>query len=119
MAKRGDVLSVKILGVFALIDEGETDWKVVTIDVNDPVADKLNDIEDVETYFPGLMRATVEWFRIYKVPDGKPENQFAFCGDAKNAQFAKEILSITHDFWNYLIQNPCEGKTISWYYYYY
>jgi len=33
---------------------------------------------------PGLVRATNEWFRIYKIPDGKPENVFAFSGEAKN-----------------------------------
>ena len=26
----------------ALIDEGETDWKVLAIDINDPLAPKLN-----------------------------------------------------------------------------
>jgi inorganic pyrophosphatase len=26
----------------ALLDEGETDWKVIAIDVNDPLAPKLN-----------------------------------------------------------------------------
>jgi len=26
----------------ALLDEGETDWKVIVIDVNDPLAPKLN-----------------------------------------------------------------------------
>ena len=38
IAKRGDVKQVKILGTIALIDEGETDWKVFCIDVNDPLA---------------------------------------------------------------------------------
>jgi hypothetical protein len=42
------------------------------------------DIEDVEKHLPGLIRATNEWFRIYKIPDGKPENVFAFSGEAKN-----------------------------------
>lgn len=51
----------------ALLDEGETDWKVIVIDVNDPLATKLNDIEDVERHLPGLIRASNEWFRIYKV----------------------------------------------------
>ncbi|EDS36505.1 inorganic pyrophosphatase [Culex quinquefasciatus] len=41
VAKRGDVVQVKVLGTVALIDEGETDWKVISIDVNDPVADQL------------------------------------------------------------------------------
>jgi inorganic pyrophosphatase len=68
----------------ALLDEEETDWKIIVIDVNDPLAPKLNDIEDVERHLPGLLRATNEWFRIYKIPDGKPENQFAFSGECKN-----------------------------------
>ena len=51
------------------------------------VAPKLNDIEDVERHLPGLLRATNEWFRIYKIPDGKPENQFAFSGECKNKKY--------------------------------
>ena len=47
----------------ALLDEGETDWKVIVVDVADPLAPKLNDIEDVERHLPGLIRATNEWFR--------------------------------------------------------
>lgn len=47
----------------ALLDEGETDWKVIVVDVLDPLASKLNDIEDVERHLPGLVRATNEWFR--------------------------------------------------------
>ena len=54
---------VKVLGIMALLDEGETDWKVLVVDVNDPLASKLNDIEDVERHLPGLIRATNEWFR--------------------------------------------------------
>jgi hypothetical protein len=34
---------------------GETDWKVIAIDVNDPLAAKLNDIKDVETHMPGYL----------------------------------------------------------------
>jgi inorganic pyrophosphatase len=71
----------------ALLDEEETDWKVIVIDVNDPLAPKLNDVEDVERHLPGLLRATNEWFRIYKIPDGKPENQFAFSGECKNKKY--------------------------------
>jgi inorganic pyrophosphatase len=63
----GQVKQVKVLGIMALLDEGETDWKVIVVDINDPLASKLNDIEDVERHLPGLIRATNEWFRIYKI----------------------------------------------------
>ena len=80
----GTVKQVKVLGVMAMIDEGETDWKVLAIDVNDPLANELNDIEDVDRKLPGYIKATEEWFRIYKIPDGKPANKFAFNGEARN-----------------------------------
>jgi inorganic pyrophosphatase len=39
---RVQVVKVKVLGAFALVDEGELDWKVIAIDVNDPKAASLN-----------------------------------------------------------------------------
>ncbi|PNJ84314.1 PPA2 isoform 8, partial [Pongo abelii] len=84
----GEVIHVKILGILALIDEGETDWKLIAINVNDPEASKFHDIDDVKKFKPGYLEATLNWFRLYKVPDGKPENQFAFNGEFKNKAFA-------------------------------
>ncbi|CAG8450841.1 8091_t:CDS:2 [Ambispora leptoticha] len=107
----GQIKQVKVLGIMALLDEGETDWKVIVIDVNDPLANKLNDIEDVERHLPGLIRATNEWFRIYKIPDGKPENQFAFSGEAKNKKYATEIIHETHEAWRRLIMGSTAAKT--------
>ncbi|CAG8580812.1 14550_t:CDS:2 [Funneliformis caledonium] len=107
----GQIKQVKVLGIMALLDEGETDWKVIVIDVNDPLANRLNDIEDVERHLPGLIRATNEWFRIYKIPDGKPENQFAFSGEAKNKKYATEIIHETHEAWRRLITGQIPNKT--------
>ena len=105
--KPGDVIQVKVLGVMALLDEGETDWKIIVVNVNDPLAPKLNDVEDVERHLPGLLRATNEWFRIYKIPDGKPENQFAFSGECKNKKYAMDIVRECAEAWEKLIA----GKT--------
>ncbi|KAJ2955687.1 hypothetical protein NQZ79_g8347 [Umbelopsis isabellina] len=109
VAYPGQIKQVKVLGTICLLDEGDTDWKIIAIDIHDPLASKVNskwrirqrlalcvdlhmpkllylllDIEDVEKYFPGLLRATNDWFRIYKIPDGNPENEVAFDGKAKN-----------------------------------
>ncbi|KAI6175904.1 Inorganic diphosphatase [Aphelenchoides bicaudatus] len=106
--KRGAVVPVKVLGVIALLDEGETDWKLIAIDVNDPLAAKMNDIYDVDTYLPGLLAATFEWLRVYKVPAGKPVNTFGFGGEFKDRAFALEVIQQTHEFWKKLItvQSP-------------
>ncbi|GAA57555.1 probable inorganic pyrophosphatase 1, partial [Clonorchis sinensis] len=92
---RGSVIPVKVLGILAMIDEGETDWKVIAIHTDDPLADKLNDIDDVNKHMPGLLKATRDWFRYYKVPTGKPENTFAFNGDFKNKGINENIRLLT------------------------
>ncbi|KAL7424839.1 Inorganic pyrophosphatase [Cryptotrichosporon argae] len=109
----GQVKQVKVLGIMALLDEGETDWKVLVVDVNDPLAARLNDVEDVERHLPGLIRATNEWFRIYKIPDGKPENVFAFSGEAKSKKYAVEIIHECHEAWRKLISGEANKGDIS------
>jgi len=108
---RGSVIQVKVLGVLAMIDDGETDWKVFCIDVNDDDAANLNDIDDVKKLKPGLVEATVEWFKYYKVPDGKPVNEFAFNDEAKDKAFAESVIMQTHEQWKNLMKTPDnEGK---------
>uniref|UniRef100_A0A2K5KWJ9 inorganic diphosphatase n=1 Tax=Cercocebus atys TaxID=9531 RepID=A0A2K5KWJ9_CERAT len=109
----GEVIHVKILGILALIDEGETDWKLIAINVNDPEASKFHDIDDVEKFKPGYLEATLNWFRLYKVPDGKPENQFAFNGEFKNKAFALEVIKSTHQCWKALLMKKCNGGAIN------
>ncbi|KAJ3610737.1 hypothetical protein NHX12_022828 [Muraenolepis orangiensis] len=116
----GELIKVKVLGVLAMIDEGETDWKVIAINVDDPEAKDLNNISDVKRLKPGFLDATVDWFRRYKVPDGKPENRFAFNGEFKDKDFAINTIKATNNFWKALMaqqSNPgeldCKNTTVS------
>ncbi|KAG9344139.1 hypothetical protein JZ751_012621 [Albula glossodonta] len=109
----GQVIQVKVLGILAMIDEGETDWKVIAINAEDPDAPVLNSIEDVRKSRPGHLEATVDWFRKYKVPDGKPENQFAFNGQFKDKDFAVEIIKSTHEHWKALVLKQAKGGEIN------
>merc|ERR1711964_955980 len=66
--------------------------------------DPLDVVEIGETVgYPGQIRATNEWFRIYKIPYGKPENQFAFSGEAKNRSYATEVVHECHEAWRRLV----------------
>ena len=57
----------------------------------------------------------MEWFKIYKVPDGKPENQFAFDGKAKNAAFAVNIVQSLHAQWKTMMDREAEPEGLSRY----
>lgn len=37
-----------MLGVFAMVDGGELDWKIIAINVDDPISEKYYDINDVD-----------------------------------------------------------------------
>ena len=53
--------------------------------------------------------------RIYKIPDGKPENQFAFSGEAKNKKYATEIIHECHEAWRKLaVTGESPAKTPSY-----
>jgi len=108
--EQGSVVQVKPVGIMCLIDEGETDWKVLAIDVTDPKADDINDVGDVEKHFPGLLRATYEWFKYYKVPDDKPENQFAFDGEAKDKEYTIKVIEETYEQWKVLVTKEGEHQ---------
>lgn len=110
IGNRGDIIAVKVLGALAMIDEGETDWKILAIDVNDPLAEKLNDVDDVEREMPGLLAATVNWFRVYKIPDGKPANKFAFEDQFQNAEFACTVIQETHQQWKALVAGSTSSE---------
>ncbi|CAN6621461.1 inorganic pyrophosphatase, mitochondrial [Trichomonascus vanleenenianus] len=113
VANIGEVVQVKVLGCLALLDEGETDWKIIAINTKDPLADKFSDIEDVEEHMPGLLKATRDWFRNYKVPDGKPRNEFAFNGEFKGREYALGVLNSCNKAWETLVEKPSIDKKIS------
>ncbi|XP_054845951.1 inorganic pyrophosphatase 2, mitochondrial isoform X2 [Eublepharis macularius] len=108
----GEVVQVKVLGLLGLIDEGESDWKIIAIGVDDPESQTIHDIDDVRRFKPGYLEATVDWFRVYKVPDGKPENHFAFNSKFKDKAFALDIIKSTHEYWNALIHKKSDGGAI-------
>lgn len=99
----GDIKRVKILGSLALIDDGELDWKIIVIDTNDVLAESLHDINDVYTKCPGLLEATRQWFRDYKLPDGKPKNEFAFGGEFKDQKQTMHVIQECNGSWKKLI----------------
>ena len=102
MLRTGSVTKVKVLGVLAMIDDGETDWKVICIAADDPLAPQLNDIHDVERILPGYVSVMREWLRMYKTVDGKPMNQFALEEKAMGREYALKTINETHDFWKKL-----------------
>ncbi|KAJ1462375.1 inorganic pyrophosphatase [Pelagophyceae sp. CCMP2097] len=103
--KTGEIRPVKVLGVLAMIDDDETDWKIVAIDAEDRWAPELNDVDDVERLIPGTISLIREWFRTYKIPDGNAPNKFALDERCMPAAYALKVISETHDAWSALVSS--------------
>lgn len=58
---------MKVLGVLAMIDDGELDWKVIVVNSEDALAPKLNDIPDVEKHCPGVVTGTVKAVLFFRL----------------------------------------------------
>lgn len=56
------------------------------------------------------MSAIREWFRTYKVPDGKPENVFGLEERCMDAEYAFHIVEETHEAWKHLVVGKKEGE---------
>lgn len=109
----GEVMQVKVLGVLGMIDEGEMDWKIIVVNVHDPIATDLRDVDDLYRVFPGLLHATFSWFRTYKIPDGKALNLFAFREQVQSAHYAMEVIEECHHSWNKLISGQIAHNNIN------
>ena len=102
----GSVKPVKALGVLAMIDDGELDWKVLAVATDDPLAEQYNDIADV----PEAVQAGIrEWFRWYKTPDDKPINEFGFDEKFLDKKQCDAVIEETHEAWKKLRSGDAEA----------
>ncbi|KAL0335006.1 UNVERIFIED_CONTAM: Soluble inorganic pyrophosphatase 6, chloroplastic [Sesamum radiatum] len=139
--KIGQVLKVKPLAALAMIDEGELDWKIVAISLDDPRASLVNDVDDVEKHFPkfyihlrmvclgfqggfaileqkenmlpGTLTAIRDWFRDYKIPDGKPANKFGLGNKPANKDYALKVITETNESWAKLVKRSIPAGELS------
>jgi len=111
----GEVYLVRVLGVLALVDGDEMDWKVVTIRAEDASMDSVTDAAHVED--AGVQRKLEdvrEWFRVYKTYEGKGENEFAFGGQFLSRDKAIEVIHAQHHMWRALVGRARTADDAIW-----
>lgn len=68
------------------------------------------DIKGAPASIRRLMDDIRTWFRMYKVPEGKGENEFAFNGAWQDRDTALAIVDSTHRQWRSLVQRSTEEQ---------
>lgn len=93
------------LGAICLLDQGEVDWKLLTVLENHAKFDSISDVDGLQKHYPYLVHAIREWLRTYKVPEGKGLNEFRHDGKAMSKGFAMDVVSETHLEWRNLLND--------------
>lgn len=101
----GSVVPVKVLGILGMQDRSETDWKVVVMNLEEARKRNIENVNDLNRMHPGLPDTIRNYFKIYKVPSGKPENVFAYDGVFKDVDFSIDVIRHTHEMWKEMINN--------------
>ena len=81
-----------VLGCLGLIDQGEIDWKVLALEVNEAKKLGVEQLEDFEKQFPGRVHEIRDWFRTYKTLEGKPLNEFSEDGRVYTREETMKIV---------------------------
>jgi 3'-phosphoadenosine 5'-phosphosulfate synthase len=97
----GSITPVRVLGELELIDEGETDHKILVIALTDPLAASVYSLDDLERVKPGTLAMLRDWLKRYKTSDGKPENTLASEIPRTQSQ-AMEVIAEVHKRWKML-----------------
>jgi 3'-phosphoadenosine 5'-phosphosulfate synthase len=99
--RMGSIQPCRVLGSLELIDEGETDHKIICIALNDKDASSIQSLEDLERVKPGHIDTLKDWLKRYKTSDGKPENSLA-SEIPKTTNEAMAVIEETHVRWKTL-----------------
>jgi 3'-phosphoadenosine 5'-phosphosulfate synthase len=103
----GAVVPCRVLGSLALIDEGETDHKVIVLRSTDSDFDRIHSVADLEKRKPGVVAMLVDWMKNYKTSDGKPVNKLK--SDVPTTQSeALDIIAQVHQFYKDIKTKPKE-----------
>jgi len=110
----GSVTQIKVLGSLELIDEGETDHKIIALRISDSRASRINDMKDLEEHIPGLTAKLVDWLKMYKTSDGKAINVISNQNIPTSVLQAVEIISECHKNWLELVSSGTAQYSNLW-----
>ncbi|KAJ2975615.1 hypothetical protein NQ176_g5421 [Zarea fungicola] len=110
----GQLKQVKILGGLAMIDDNTTDWKVIAIDIKDPIASKVNNLDDLESFRPGSRKSFYDCAtpQYYKVIKGNGKN--VIIGNKfQDAPTMISHIQESHEFWLKLMRGQTKKEKIN------
>eukprot|EP01083_Nonionella_stella_P072407 195260_1 len=108
----GSVVCVKVLGVFGMIDGGETDWKLIAVACDDPLAKRIDDIPDLKRELPKMIPKIHRWYLSYKTYSGGAQTKFSNDDKPYSKAFALKVIRETNHSWQLLVDGKVHSEGI-------
>jgi len=109
----GSVVPVKVLGSLRLIDEGETDDKILVLAMDDPDAPSINSIDDfkkVKNTSPDPIDRLIDWLLNYKTMGGSEPNVMTNKNSPTTAVAAVALVEASHKHYLSLVAGKEKHK---------
>lgn len=105
-AARGLVYAVKPLAAFVIFDSNmRLSWKVIVIACDDPLADELADLEDLEREEPGQLLLIKEWLRFrHCFKPGDRASLFGMNERPLGLPYVWRVVTESHAAWRLLTE---------------
>ena len=97
--ERGTVKRVKVLGAIGLVDQGEADWKVIVLDVDDELASQMNTLQDLLDQDKPVVDYLLHWLENYKTYEGKGKNLIGMNKVPVDEVEALKVVEESHRNW--------------------
>ena len=55
----------------------------------------------------------MEWFRDYKMPDGKPKNEYGYDAKCMPAEFTEDVIKETNEYWKKLKSGATKNEELA------
>jgi len=111
---QGIIVPIKVISVLGMVDEGESDWKIIGIRADHPKLHEIDSMEDANRVLGFDWSACIlDWFQNYKVPDGKPQNSFTHNNKFHDPEMAVEVIEEGHRYWYELMLGNKDKKGLS------
>lgn len=90
------MMNAKVIGYMKMVDGGDIDDKILAVHADDPQYKHINDIQEIESSNPHLLREIEQFFKTYKLLDNKKVEVTGWFGKAE----AEKVIQESIEFYN-------------------
>lgn len=88
------IMNARVIGAMKMIDNGESDDKILAVHADDPHFRHINDLADLQKANPAIVTEIEQFFKIYKLLDKKTVEVKGWVGSADAYKIIQDSIEL-------------------------